>query len=73
MKKYFGYDFLKVCGRNPWAMGKAFIKMKKLSVKKTDSRIQQWLQAFSSHPDFDARVDRMRQRAMEDGYEIDDY
>ena len=69
----FGYAFLKECGRNPWAMGKAFIKMKKLSARKSDSRIQHWLQAFSSHPDFDARIERMRQRAKEDGYATDDW
>ncbi len=66
----YGYDFLKDCGKNPWAMGKAFIKLKELSGQKNNSRIQQWLQAFSSHPDFDARIQQMRQRAEEDGFDI---
>ena len=65
----FGYDFLKENGRNPWAMGKAFIKIKKLTEQENNSRIQKWLQAFSSHPDFDARINRMRERAEADGYD----
>ena len=67
----YGYDFLKECGQNPWAMGKAFIKLKELSEKKGNSRIQKWLQVFSSHPDFDARIQQMRQRAEEDGYNVE--
>ena len=67
----YGYDFLKECGLNPWAMGKAFIKLKKLSEKKGNSRIQKYLQAFSSHPDFDARIQQMRQRAEKDGYVVE--
>ena len=67
----YGYDFLKNCGRNPWAMGKAFIKLKKLSEQEGDYRIQRWLQAFSSHPDFDTRTKHMRQRAIDDGYDVE--
>ena len=67
----FGYDFLKECGRNPWAMGKAFIKLKKLSEQENDSRIQRWLQAFSSHPDFNSRIERMQQHAERDGYNLE--
>jgi putative metalloprotease len=52
-------------------MGKAFIKLKKLSEKKGNSRIQKYLQAFSSHPDFDARIQQMRQRAEKDGYVVE--
>lgn len=64
----YGYDFLKKCGKNPWAMGLAFIKLKKLSKQ---SKYAKWLQAFSSHPDFDDRIDRMRDRAKSDGYKTD--
>lgn len=66
----YGYDYLKECGRNPWAMGKAFIKLKELSEQKGNARIQKWLKAFSSHPDFDARIERMQQKAERDGYDI---
>lgn len=68
----YGYDFLKECGMNPWAMGKAFMKLKALSQQKNNSRIQKWLQVFSSHPDFDTRIEQMRLRAQEDGYETDE-
>lgn len=67
----FGYDFLKQCGRNPWAMGKAFIKLKKLSRKGNNSRYAALLRAFSSHPDFDERIRRMKSRAEEDGFATD--
>ncbi len=64
----YGYNFLKKAGKNPWAMGLAFIKMKQLAEGKNKSRYDKWLQAFSSHPDFDKRIERMRQRARSDGY-----
>lgn len=64
----YGYNFLKKAGKNPWAMGLAFIKMKQLSEGKNKSRYDKWLQTFSSHPDFDKRIERMRQRAKSDGY-----
>lgn len=62
----YGYDFLKKSGKNPWAMGLAFMKLKQMSGQ---SKYAKWLQAFSSHPDFDDRIDRMRRRAKADGYD----
>lgn len=64
----YGYDFLVESDKNPWAMAIAFEKLKKLSQKGSSSRYSKWLQAFSSHPDFDARIKRMSSRAEEDGY-----
>lgn len=64
----YGYDFLKKNGRNPWAMGLAFKKMKQLSEGSNKSRYDKWLRAFSSHPDFDKRIEHIRQRAKSDGY-----
>lgn len=64
----YGYDFLKKCSKNPWAMGKAFIKLKKMSQQGSDSRYAMLLKAFSSHPDFDERIQRMRDRSKQDGY-----
>ncbi|MBQ9584983.1 MAG: M48 family metalloprotease [Muribaculaceae bacterium] len=64
----YGYDFLKKAGKNPWAMGLAFKKLKQLSQGKNKSRYDALLQAFSSHPDFDKRIERMRKRAQKDGY-----
>lgn len=64
----YGYDFLKRCGKNPWAMGLAFKKLKAISQRKDRSKYDKWLEAFSSHPDFDERIERMRDRAKSDGY-----
>ena len=63
----YGYDFLKEHGKNPMAMVRLFEKLKKLS-KQQDSRYQKFLKAFSSHPDFDQRINHLKQRAEEDGY-----
>ena len=64
----YGYDFLKACGKNPWAMGLAFKKLKALSEGDAAQKYAKWLQAFSSHPDFDERINHMRARAEKDGF-----
>lgn len=61
----FAYDFLKKHGKNPWAMGLALKKLKQLSKQ---PRYAKWLQAFSSHPEFDKRIEHIRSRAKADGY-----
>lgn len=66
----YGYEFLKENGKNPWAMGKAFLKLKELSQKK-NSKYSVLLQAFSSHPDFDERIRRMKEKAEEDGFQTE--
>ena len=66
----YGYSFLKKCGKNPWAMGQAFQKLKKLS-QSSSSKYDKLLYAFSSHPDFDSRISRMRSKAKKDGYTCD--
>ncbi len=63
----YGYEFLKKNGNNPWAMGLAFKKLKALS-KRKESKYDILLEAFSSHPDFDERIARMREKAVNDGY-----
>lgn len=63
----YGYDFLKKHGRNPWAMGQAFKKLQKLSKQKS-SKYDKLLSAFSSHPDFDERIEHMKEKAEADGY-----
>lgn len=64
----YGYEFLKKCGKNPWAMGLAFKKLKEISKQKNNSKYKKLLQAFSSHPDFDERINRMKSKAEKDGY-----
>jgi putative metalloprotease len=64
----YGYDFLKESGKNAWAMGLAFIKLKSISQQENHSKYAKLLEAFSSHPDFDERISRMREKAKKDGY-----
>ena len=40
----YGYDFLKRCGKNPWAMGLAFKKLKAISQRKDRSKYEKWLE-----------------------------
>ena len=63
----YAYDFLKKHGRNPKAMCTAFEKMKMLTGGEgaTYNPLQQ---AFSTHPDFDKRINRLKKRAKKDGY-----
>ena len=65
----YGYEFLKKCGKNPWAMALAFKKMKELS-QKEEERYSVLLEAFSTHPNFDDRIKRIRKKAVKDGYPI---
>lgn len=64
----YGYDFLKKCGKNPWAIGLAFIKLKAISKQADSQKFQKILDAFSSHPIFDERISRIRNKAKKDGY-----
>ena len=64
----YGYDFLKAHGKNPWAMGEAFKKLKSLSKRTGDKRLEKLLALFADHPDFDERIEHMRKRAKSDGY-----
>ncbi len=63
----FGYGFLKSHDVNPWGMAMAFEKLKQASGGSATpaSAIQLW---FSSHPDTDARIKRMSERATADGF-----
>lgn len=63
----YGYEFLKECGKNPWAIALAFKKMKEFS-QKEEEKYDILLQAFSTHPDFDERIERIREKAIYDGY-----
>jgi Zn-dependent protease with chaperone function len=49
-------------------MGLAFIKLKSISQQENHSKYAKLLEAFSSHPDFDERISRMREKAKKDGY-----
>lgn len=63
----YGYDFLKKNGINPWAMALAFTKLQELENQggETQSKMQKM---FSSHPDTEARIKKMSERATKDGF-----
>ena len=62
----YGYSFLEKCGKNPMAMVSMLEKLKKLSESKNSSKYKKWLQAFSSHPDFDKRIEHINNLAHKD-------
>lgn len=64
----YGYEFIKSSGRNPWAIGLAFKKLKAISKQQNHSKYEKLLSAFSSHPDFDERIERVRTKAKKDGF-----
>lgn len=57
----YGYDFLKQHGKNPQAMIKMLEKLKKMS-KQNNSRYAKWLKLFASHPDYDSRINHLKER-----------
>lgn len=64
----YGYDFLKSHGKNPIGMAKSFKKLKKMQEEAGASGKKSKInQLFSSHPDLDARIQRMEERAAKDG------
>lgn len=60
-----GYDFLVANGRNPWGMVMSFEKLAGLESGAKASAVQKM---FSSHPDTQARIKHMSQRAEADGF-----
>lgn len=65
----YGYEFLKKCGKNPWAMALAFQRLKALQEEAGAQASNKLNQLFSTHPDLDARIRRMEERAAADGIE----
>lgn len=62
----YGYEFLKKCGKNPYAMVLSFKKLQQLQGSSTSSSVIN--QLFSTHPELNNRIKRMEQRAKKDGY-----
>lgn len=63
-----GYDFLVANGKNPWGIVMSFEKLQSLegdSSKKASSVSKM----FSSHPETQARIDKMTKRCQKDGIE----
>ena len=65
----YGYEFLKKCGKNPWSMALSFKKLKQLQEEAGAKKNNKLNQLFSTHPDLDARIQRMEERATNDNIE----
>lgn len=65
----YGYEFLKKNGKNPWSMSLSFKKLKSLQEEAGAQKTSKVNQLFSSHPDLDARIQRMEERATKEGIE----
>ena len=63
----YGYEFLKAAGRNPWGMAMSFEKLKAVAGS-SGSQATAVQKLFSSHPDTDTRIQRMSERATQEGY-----
>ena len=65
----YGYKFLKKNKKDPRAMVKALQKLKSLEGK--SSKASKYVsQMFSSHPDTDKRISRLKSKCKKDGYSI---
>ena len=65
----YGYEFLKKAGKNPWAMALSFQKLNQLQEEAGAQKSSKLNQLFSTHPDLDARIKRMEERATGEGIE----
>ena len=63
----YGYEFLKKSGKNPWAMALSFRKLKQMQEEAGVQKSSKMNQLFSTHPDLDARIKRMEERATSEG------
>lgn len=63
----YGYDFIKSKSKNPWAMALSFRKLKQMQEEAGAKKNNRLNQLFSTHPDLDARIERMTERAEKDG------
>lgn len=57
----YGFEFLKSKDKNPWAMVYSFEKLKSMS--ESPEKSSKMSQLFSTHPDLDVRIQRMKERA----------
>lgn len=63
----YGYQFLKEHGKNPVAMAQSFEKLQELEARQgaTSNFINN---LFSDHPELGSRIERMKKKAIADGY-----
>ena len=63
----YGYNFLKKHKKNPWSMVMALEKLQALE-KKSGIKSSYIAKMFSSHPDMESRISRLKERCRKDGY-----
>lgn len=63
----YGFEFLKGCGLNPWAMSMALDKLKQLE-QQAGGKSNAVNQLFSTHPDIVNRTGRMAEKAEKEGF-----
>ena len=63
----YGYEFLKAAGKNPWAMALSFRRLKQMEEEAGGGKSSKLNQLFATHPDLDARIERMEERATAEG------
>lgn len=63
-----GYDFLVSKGKNPWGMVMAFEKFLKMEGE-NGGKSSYVSKMFSSHPETQARIDKMTKRCQADGFQ----
>ena len=63
----YGSEFLKKAGKNPWAMALSFRRLKQMQEEAGVGKTSKLNQLFSTHPDLDARIKRMEDRATSEG------
>ncbi|MDE6553071.1 MAG: M48 family metallopeptidase [Muribaculaceae bacterium] len=64
----YGYSFLKKNGKNPAAMVKAFQKLKQMEDASGTTQTASMAQLFSTHPNINKRISRMKAKCKADGY-----
>ena len=64
----YGYDFLKKNGKNPYSMAMAFTRLQQLEKEAGAGKQSKVAKMFSSHPDTEARIKKMEERAKKGGF-----
>ncbi len=65
----YGYNFLQSHNENPWAMAQAFRKLQNMMDEMGADKDNAIQQLFSTHPDLAKRIEKMEEKANEDGIE----
>ena len=62
----YGYEYLKRCGKNPWAIALAFERLQQLEQEAGTGSQSKMQKMLSTHPDLQKRITKMSKRAQKD-------